>query len=256
MSIASEISRLQTAKAGLKTAIEAKGVTVPSATTLDGYPALVGAIPSGGSSIIEDYANAIIFQNADFTSDGIDEITITSNYSGTFVMTNMFSGAKIKKVTVSAHVLTRPQYGFLSSTVEEIILNSGTGFVSGEFQSFIQNAQSVKKVLGSPLDLYSSSNTNAFYFAKALEEIRFKPSSITNKLVIAQSDKLTNDSIVSVANGLRSDVSGKTLTLHTTVKDKLSTIMGTVTDGVFTADASGQTTLQNFITATKGWTIA
>lgn len=48
MSIASEISRLQTAKAGLKTAIEGKGVTVPSATTLDGYPTLVSAIPSGG----------------------------------------------------------------------------------------------------------------------------------------------------------------------------------------------------------------
>jgi hypothetical protein len=47
MSIASEISRLQTAKAGLKTAIEGKGVSVPSATTLDGYPALVNAIPTG-----------------------------------------------------------------------------------------------------------------------------------------------------------------------------------------------------------------
>lgn len=50
MSIATEISRLQTAKADLKTAIEAKGVTVPSATTLDGYATLVGQISSGGGA--------------------------------------------------------------------------------------------------------------------------------------------------------------------------------------------------------------
>lgn len=48
MSIATEITRLQTAKADLKTAIEAKGVTVSSATKLDGYAALVGKITTGG----------------------------------------------------------------------------------------------------------------------------------------------------------------------------------------------------------------
>ena len=49
MSIASEISRLQTAKAGLKTAIEGKGVTVSDTATLDAYPALVESIQTGGS---------------------------------------------------------------------------------------------------------------------------------------------------------------------------------------------------------------
>ena len=37
MSVASEITRLQQAKEDIKTSIEGKGVTVPSATTLDGY---------------------------------------------------------------------------------------------------------------------------------------------------------------------------------------------------------------------------
>lgn len=50
MSIATEISRLQTAKADLKTAIEGKGVTVPSATKIDGYADLVDAIQTGGGS--------------------------------------------------------------------------------------------------------------------------------------------------------------------------------------------------------------
>ena len=47
--IAQEISRLTTAKADLKTAIEGKGVTVPSATLIDGYAALVGQIQQGGA---------------------------------------------------------------------------------------------------------------------------------------------------------------------------------------------------------------
>jgi hypothetical protein len=50
MSIATEISRLQSAKAAIKTAIEGKGVTVPSATLLDGYAALISSIPAGGGA--------------------------------------------------------------------------------------------------------------------------------------------------------------------------------------------------------------
>lgn len=57
MSIASEITRLQTAKANLKTAIEAKGVTIPSGTALDGYAGLVEQIPTGGGSpVLVPYA--------------------------------------------------------------------------------------------------------------------------------------------------------------------------------------------------------
>lgn len=50
MSIATEITRIQGAKASLKTSIEAKGVSVPSATKIDGYSALVDSIQQGGSS--------------------------------------------------------------------------------------------------------------------------------------------------------------------------------------------------------------
>ena len=47
MSVATELTRIQNAKAGLKTAIEAKGVTVSSSALLDAYPALVDSIQSG-----------------------------------------------------------------------------------------------------------------------------------------------------------------------------------------------------------------
>lgn len=48
MSVATELTRIQGAKADLKTAIEAKGVTVPSATLISGYSALVDQIQTGG----------------------------------------------------------------------------------------------------------------------------------------------------------------------------------------------------------------
>lgn len=51
MSIASEITRIQGAKSDIADAIEAKGVTVPSSTKIDGYAALVSAIPQGASQI-------------------------------------------------------------------------------------------------------------------------------------------------------------------------------------------------------------
>lgn len=48
MSVQSEITRLQNAKAAIKAAIEGKGVTVPDGTMLDGMAALIEAIQAGG----------------------------------------------------------------------------------------------------------------------------------------------------------------------------------------------------------------
>lgn len=68
MSIASEITRLQTAKADLKTAIEGKGVTVPSSAKLDAYPALVESIQQGGGGdddnwylVVQNESKAFVF---------------------------------------------------------------------------------------------------------------------------------------------------------------------------------------------------
>lgn len=57
MSIASEISRLNTAKSDIKTAIQNKGVSVPSSTKIDGYPSLISQIqafdPYNGHAYVE-----------------------------------------------------------------------------------------------------------------------------------------------------------------------------------------------------------
>ena len=50
MSVQSEITRLENAKASIKAAIEGKGVTVPDATLLDGMAALIESIEAGGGN--------------------------------------------------------------------------------------------------------------------------------------------------------------------------------------------------------------
>ena len=52
MSIATEVSRLQDAKAAIKAAIEGKGVTVPDGTLLDGMAAMIAAIEAGAGAKI------------------------------------------------------------------------------------------------------------------------------------------------------------------------------------------------------------
>lgn len=51
MSIATEISRLQTAKSDIKSAIELKGVTVPSSAKLDTYDDYIADIQTGASGV-------------------------------------------------------------------------------------------------------------------------------------------------------------------------------------------------------------
>ena len=52
MSIQTELTRLTNAKAAIQTAIEGKGVTVPSGTLLDGMAALIESIEAGGGAKI------------------------------------------------------------------------------------------------------------------------------------------------------------------------------------------------------------
>ena len=74
MSIQSEITRLETAKSDIATAITNKGVTVPSGTKLDGMAALIGSIESGGAN----------FQTKSvmYTENGTSTITPDDGYDG------------------------------------------------------------------------------------------------------------------------------------------------------------------------------
>lgn len=69
MSIQTELTRLTNAKAAIQTAIEGKGVTVPSGTLLDGMAALIESIEAGGGNIVfgsfvPSDSSEIIIENA------------------------------------------------------------------------------------------------------------------------------------------------------------------------------------------------
>jgi len=94
MSIATELTRIQGAKADLKTSIEAKGVTVPSATLISGYAALVDQIETGGAGIPD--------------SDGLIDLEIvTGDQSGVSSFTLSYLPKYLLKYTPSSAVTAR-----------------------------------------------------------------------------------------------------------------------------------------------------
>lgn len=95
MSIATEITRLQNAKANLKTAIEAKGVTVSQSATLSDYPALVESIPSG----TDNFEAAL---NNSLTSYSNDSITTIRSY-GLAYLTNLTSVSLPNLQTINSY---------------------------------------------------------------------------------------------------------------------------------------------------------
>lgn len=70
MSISTQIIRLQSAKAGIKTAIEGKGVTVDSAATLSDYPTLIDSIQQGDGASSNDWIQFV--EKEDYTATTFD----------------------------------------------------------------------------------------------------------------------------------------------------------------------------------------
>ena len=100
MSITDQITRLQNAKASIKTSIENKGVTVSDDTKLDGYPALIDNIQTGGSG--ETYINPDFYEirtqsgttyESLFANDGNTALDLSNwDTSKVTTMEDMFDG--------------------------------------------------------------------------------------------------------------------------------------------------------------------
>lgn len=79
MSIATEITRIQQAKADIKAAIEAKGVTVPSSATIDTYDDYVSQISGGGGSYEIRYISGSTYcDGSDLVVDVTKQISVDS----------------------------------------------------------------------------------------------------------------------------------------------------------------------------------
>lgn len=79
MSVGTEISRLENAKAAITTAIAGKGVTVPSGTKLDSMAALIESIQAGGGAneLLEWFGGSKYYTTTVTPTSNVQQITIT-----------------------------------------------------------------------------------------------------------------------------------------------------------------------------------
>ena len=137
MSIASEITRLQQAKADIKTAIENKGVTVPSDATLDDYADLVDSISGGGGTDWESIARAFCGDSTPTTLVIPEGITKLRNYA--------FYRMPITKVILPS-TLINPTGGSCfdsCASLSEVELGSGIIILTQRFFSGCTNLKSL-----------------------------------------------------------------------------------------------------------------
>lgn len=145
MSIASEISRLQTAKADIKTAIEAKGVTVPSNAKLDTYDTYVAQISGGGGNNDADWitrsitsmnipSNINTIGNYAFAyCSGLTSITVPSNI--TAIGRNAFYYTGLTSINLPNSVTSIGGYAFGSTPITEARLGKITAIPNYLFGS-------------------------------------------------------------------------------------------------------------------------
>lgn len=134
--VASEISRLQQAKADLKIAITGKGVTVPSSATLDDYADYVDAISAGGPAVTHPAPTISV------SSGGLITATHTQS-SGT--VTGGTTTATQQLTTQAAQTIT-------PTTSDQTIASgrylTGTQTIKGDANLIAANIASGKTIFG------------------------------------------------------------------------------------------------------------
>lgn len=163
MSISSEITRLQNAKADLKTAIEGKGVTVSSSAKLEDYADLVDSISTGitPSGTLSVTANGTY----DVTNYASADVNVQSGYTITQIIER--SGIT-GDVVYNGNKTTLP-YGALADTN---ITSFSSSVITDAWGYCFYNCESLRSVSLPNFSANSTvSATSMFYNCTALEEI-------------------------------------------------------------------------------------
>lgn len=124
MAISDEITRIQGAKAGLRTSIQAKGVTVPASAKIDDYPDYVDAIQQGGGggTYQAKTANPSTSQQvitADAGYDALSQVTISAIQTETKSATPTTSQQTINATT--GRYMTSVTVGAVTSAIDSNI---------------------------------------------------------------------------------------------------------------------------------------
>ncbi len=140
MSVADELTRIQGAKADLRTAIQAKGVTVPSSAKIDDYPDYVDAIQQGSAPALQaktatpSTSQQVI--SPDNGYDGLSQVTVSAIQTETKTATpttsqqniDATSGKYMTRVTVNA--IQTEEKGVIPTTQSQDVTPSSGKFLS------------------------------------------------------------------------------------------------------------------------------
>ena len=152
MSIATEITRIQQAKADIKTAIEAKGVTVPSSATIDTYDDYVSQISGGGGASYETELRGIIDRTISGSLTIPSGVTFIGDYA--FYMCTSLTSIDIPDSVTSIGIYAFGGCGLTSCTI-------GSGVTSIERNTF-RNCTSLTSITVNATTPPTLANVNAF----------------------------------------------------------------------------------------------
>lgn len=221
----------------------------------------------GGGSAFNPLEYALTLKEAFMRANNLPE-TVEFDFTGNTNINSLqdtfaiISGG-IKHLTIKGLVSTSTTFNM----AELFYANSSIQTVEFKDCSFSPqrinrafNAVNLTDIIGE-IDLTNVINTAIIYAfdASKLKEVRIKQNSLSlsfDNHQFTNCPLLSDDSIISVANGLNADAAGNTIALHSTPKARCSTLMGNNDNGTFVADENGTMSLADFIANVKGWTLA
>lgn len=130
--IAENLSRIQSAKTDIKTAIEAKGVTVPSSATIDTYATYVSQISGGGGGIpMPSNLSAATLNDYGLLTSAAIKSGVTSISDSVFKHCSNLSSIEIPNSVTS---IGNEAFYFCSSLSSIVIPNSVTSIGNNAFR--------------------------------------------------------------------------------------------------------------------------
>jgi hypothetical protein len=229
MSIATEIQRLQNAKADIKTAIEEKGVEVGDGL-IDTYAEKIAEI-SSGSDVIDFARYAKNFQFG--TDDGLpEEITVNFDYSTD--ISTFWAGVinkNVKHITLNMKKQAKNIYrafdqvsGAVGDILEHITYNVDTSAIT-TFKQCFYTMRKLKIIDGKPIDFSSATSISWTWCngCNVLEEVRVVKESIKVNITV-DIKNASDETIQSFVDGL-ADLTGQTaqtVTWHANIGQKLT----------------------------------
>lgn len=177
------------------------------------------------SKAVVNLPNATTLNNA-FSNWNVEPIPIVEDLtvnapnivSSTTCLSQMFNNNYgVKKVVLNLPDSIQSMQSMFTETknLEELVLNFSTK-TNVVFNTTFQSS-GVKKIIG-VLDFSSATNTNfMFRGCVNLEEVRFKPNTLSISISLNDSGNLTSESIQSIIDGLATVETQQKLTLHTNI---------------------------------------